>query len=300
MLGWMTRENRTIDGLRGNESNPYDPLDPTSEVVYVSDTAEFVDPDPDHGVVGTTEQVFGYGTNCAAPECPNPPPMNGFVVNAEGRLEGLGQNVMRAFKPENVPVISELVREFAVFDRWYSSVPGPTQPNRLYLHSGSSHGMGNNDVPTLVRGFSQKSIFQLLDVNNVSWKSYFQLVPATVFFKWLRRPAQIENINHFSLFREHAAAGTLPAYSFIDPFYFDTPNKAANDDHPSHDVSEGQRLFKEVYEIVRASPVWEDTLLILTYDGTRRDGRARCFERGGGVRLQACRFSHLVTVRTRP
>jgi phospholipase C len=266
MLGYMYKENPEIDGLRGNESNPYDPADPNSPVIVVSDQAEFVDPDPGHGQIATTEHVFGFRTQCAAPECPNPAPMNGFVSQAESIRKGMGQNVMRSFKPENVPVISEMAREFAVFDRWYSSVPGPTQPNRMYLHSASSHGMAHNDERQLAIGFTAKCIFEQLSENGVSWKSYFQLVPATVFFKWMRRRENWGNFHHYSKFKEDAASGNLPAYSFIDPFYFDTPNKAGNDDHPSHDVSEGQKLMKDLYDTLRASPVWENTLLLITYD----------------------------------
>lgn len=40
----------------------------------------------------------------------------------------------------------------------------------------------------------------------------------------------------------------------------------ANDDHPSHDVYEGQMFVKEVYETLRASPQWNETLFIITYD----------------------------------
>jgi hypothetical protein len=235
MMGFMYGENPNLDGLRGNESNPYNPLDPQSPVIVVSDEAEFVDPDPGHSLNAATQQVFGYPTNCAAAACPSPAPMNGFVANAEAVRSGMGVNVMRGFKPSNVPVMAELSRQFATFDRWYSSVPGPTQPNRLYLHSGSSHGMAFNDEVQLARGFSQKSIYELLSENDVTWKSYFQLVPATVFFKWMRRPENWGNFHHFSVFREHAAAGTLPSFSFIDPMYFDVPSKAQNDgNHRAH------------------------------------------------------------------
>jgi len=121
-------------------------------------------------------------------------------------------------------------------------------------------------VAKLVIGFDQKTIFENLDENGLTWKSYFQEVPATVFYRYLRRQPAIGNIHHYSLFKEAAAAGTLPTYSFIDPRYFDTPRYAQNDDHPSADVSEGQKLFKDVYETIRASPQWEDTVLIVTYD----------------------------------
>lgn len=41
---------------------------------------------------------------------------------------------------------------------------------------------------------------------------------------------------------------------------------AANDDHPSHDVANGQKLVKEVYETLRTSPQWNQSLLVITYD----------------------------------
>lgn len=52
----------------------------------------------------------------------------------------------------------------------------------------------------------------------------------------------------------------------IEPRYFDLLGAEANDDHPAHDVGNGQRLVKEVYEMLRASPQWNESLLIVSYD----------------------------------
>jgi phospholipase C len=52
----------------------------------------------------------------------------------------------------------------------------------------------------------------------------------------------------------------------IEPSYFDLKRMPANDDHPSHDVANGQKFVKEVYEALRASPQWNETLLVITYD----------------------------------
>ena len=51
------------------------------------------------------------------------------------------------------------------------------------------------------------------------------------------------------LFYEAAANGTLPAFSWVHP-----PIQAC--DHPCHDVAKGERLLKDVYEALRASPKW--------------------------------------------
>ncbi|CAL5328185.1 unnamed protein product [Camellia sinensis] len=50
--------------------------------------------------------------------------------------------------------------------------------------------------------------------------------------------------------------------SVIEPRYFDIKGLPANDDHPSHDVANGQKLVKEVYETLRASPQWNETLVL--------------------------------------
>lgn len=67
-------------------------------------------------------------------------------------------------------------------------------------------------------------------------------------------------------FKDHAERGTLPNYAVIEQHFFDTKGSPANDDHPSHDVSEGQKLIKEIYETLRASPQWNESALIITYD----------------------------------
>lgn len=46
----------------------------------------------------------------------------------------------------------------------------------------------------------------------------------------------------------------------------DSKLQPANDDHPSHDVYQGQMFVKEVYETLRSSPQWNETLFIITYD----------------------------------
>lgn len=50
------------------------------------------------------------------------------------------------------------------------------------------------------------------------------------------------------------------------PRYFEILGIPANDDHPVHDVAHGQALIKEVYETLRASPQWNEILLLITYD----------------------------------
>lgn len=65
-----------------------------------------------------------------------------------------------------------MAENFVLFDRWFCSVPGPTNPNRAYITSGTSNGHGYNDEFFNVYGLPQKSIFQTLSEANISWTNY--------------------------------------------------------------------------------------------------------------------------------
>ena len=66
----------------------------------------------------------------------------------------------------------------------------------------------------------------------------------------------------FADFQADAAAGTLPAYSFLEPSWGST----GNSQHPNYDVALGEVLIQQVYEALRDGPGWNQTLLIITYD----------------------------------
>jgi phospholipase C len=93
--------------------------------------------------------------------------------------------VMNGFKPDTVPIYKELVKEFAVCDRWFASVPASTQPNRLYVHSATSHGLSSNDTNKLIGGLPQKTIFDSLDENGFNFGIYYQQPPSTLFYRFV-------------------------------------------------------------------------------------------------------------------
>jgi phospholipase C len=264
VIGFLKSEDANINGLTGKESNPYNAADPNSPRVNVTENAIDVDPDAGHSVEDTTEQVFG--TLKEPLPLPAVAPMDGFVQNAEMKSHGWGPQVMACFNKSTVPVISTLAREFAVVDAYYSSVPGPTEVNRMYVHSSTSHGAAFNDDEQLALGYPQKTIFEKLHENGRTWGSYFGEVPSTLFFDWMRHPANLEHFHDFIDFEIAAANNSLPDYSFIDPRYFDIGPEKAQDQHPSHSMAEGELFLKRVYEAVRNSPAWDRTLLVITYD----------------------------------
>ncbi|EFH53880.1 predicted protein [Arabidopsis lyrata subsp. lyrata] len=258
LLGWMKNSvNPTINGVTGQECNPVP--NSTQTICFTSD-AEFVDPDPGHSFEAVEQQVFGSGSGQI-------PSMMGFVEQALSMPGNLSETVMKGFRPEAIPVYAELVKEFAVFDRWFSSIPGPTQPNRLFVYSATSHGSTSHVKKQLAQGYPQKTIFDSLHSNDIDFGIYFQNIPTTLFYRNLRQLKYIFNLHQYDLkFKKDAAKGKLPSLTVIEPRYFDLKGLPANDDHPSHDVANGQKLVKEVYEALRASPQWNETLLVITYD----------------------------------
>jgi phospholipase C len=262
MLGWMKRLNPDIDGVTGYEWNTISTADPKSPRVFFDDEAEYVDPNPGHSFEAIREQVFG-SVNIST----DPAPMNGFAQQAASISPNMSDLVMKGFRPEVIPVYSALVQEFAVFDRWFSSLPGPTQPNRLFVYSGTSHGATHHDPKQLAKGYPQKTIFQSLHESGLTFGIYYHSIPTTLFYRDLRKLKYISTFHRFTKkFKRHAKAGSLPNVVVIEPRYFNLKDSPANDDHPSHDVSSGQKLVKEVYEVLRASPQWNQTLLLITYD----------------------------------
>ncbi|KAI3444884.1 hypothetical protein Pfo_001549 [Paulownia fortunei] len=271
MLGWMKTLNQEINGVTGSESNPLSTADPESNRVFFGDGSLYVDPDPGHSIQDIFEQIFGvqWSQELAAKKQEQlQPTMQGFAQNAERNRNGMSSTVMNGFKPESVPVYRELVAEFAVCDRWFAAVPASTQPNRMFVHSATSSGATSNNRKHLIEGYPQKTIFESLDEAGCTFGIYYQYPPATLFYKNLRKLKYIiNNFHQFDLdFKRHCKEGKLPNYVVVEQRYFDLKILPGNDDHPSHDVFEGQKFVKEVYEALRSSPQWNEMLFIIIYD----------------------------------
>ncbi|XP_027335140.1 non-specific phospholipase C4-like [Abrus precatorius] len=273
MLGWMKSLNPEINGVTGSESNPVSTSDPNSNRVQFGNQSVYVDPDPGHSIQDIYEQIFGEPWSEASAAKKLPAAMQGFAQNAarqqlpKNATATMTETVMNGFKPELVPVYKELVKEFAVCDRWFASVPASTQPNRLYVHSATSHGLSSNDTNKLVGGLPQKTIFDSLHENGFSFGIYYQSPPATLFYRNLRKLKYLDKFHPFGLsFKKDCKEGKLPNYVVIEQRFFDLIGAPANDDHPSHDVSEGQKFVKEVYEALRGSPQWNEMMFVIIYD----------------------------------
>jgi phospholipase C len=166
---------------------------------------------------------------------------------------------MGMFTPEMLPVLSGLARGYAVCDHWFASLPTETLPNRAFAAAASSQGYMDDKTKT----YTVPSIFGLLTKNNLSWAIYgYDEDPLSRHNFPDTASAPDSNFGLFKDFQAAAAAGTLPAYTFLEPIWGD----AGNDQHPVGNVALGEQFIHDTYYAVRNGKAWAQTLLIVTYD----------------------------------
>jgi phospholipase C len=185
------------------------------------------------------------------------------------------QAVMNYFPKGALPAIHWLAETFTICDHWFSSVPGPTWTNRLFLLSGTSMGrveMGSSENIAGLIGYNQTTIFNLLEEAAVPWRIYFHDFPQSWLLERQREPEMIGNYcpigdegdeasfeNHLKL-----EGKNFPSFCFIEPRYYEPEQ---NDDHPTSSSMAAQQLIARVYNAIRAQEeVWNSSLLIVLYD----------------------------------
>jgi hypothetical protein len=269
----------TADGLKGTEFNAF------GGVRYpVIRGAPDVTVAPGHDFPDALEQLCGpratYPDGGPYPEINN----TGFVSSlAHNGYPDSGGQVMRCVDPEDLVILTDLAREFAVCDRWFSSMPGPTEPNRYFSHAASSADY--DESPSTARlveastnhfggiDFEGGQIFDALDDADVETRIY-----AGDDFPVVGELEGVSNTFDVHDFDEHFEEDLQDPdfdarFIHIEPQYFagllDTVGKdfgTGNSQHPSGGIAAGERLIKKTYEAIRNSPHWESSMLIITYD----------------------------------
>jgi phospholipase C len=260
-LGFLKSPTYAIDGLDGAETNP----DIQGTNIRVSQDAHYqgdLTPDPGHDFISVNEQIFSNSQGTGTPT------MQGFVKAYQGKTNNIAKshNIMRCFDPGRLPALKTLAQEYALCDRWFASVPGPTLPNRAFAFGATS--LGRVDMNPNFLGL--RTVFELLDENKVSSRIYFTDMSMGQAVLFLQKNAR-KFLFFLDDFFKDAKNNKLPAYSFIEPRFNDrsTPGSfvQASDQHPDHNVLEGDNLIKKVYEAIRSNDAgWESTLLVITYD----------------------------------
>ena len=229
---------------------------------------------PSHSLKETNMQLFG-NTKPTAAQAAKGPSLNGFVASFRTSLtydlkraptSSELQQVMNCFDPVQLPVLSTLAKNFVLCDRWFADVPGPTMPNRAFVHAATSQGYTYN--ANWKPQFTCKTVYDRInDDPSRSWRVYshdeddvHELYPD------LDKDAS----NHVQFEGNYAAdvAGDkLASYSFITPAFLGAPQHPVNSMHAPADVRPAEKLVADVYGALRTAPdVWKKTLLIIVFD----------------------------------
>ncbi|GLQ46652.1 phosphoesterase [Dyella lipolytica] len=278
MLGFLYADSGNVsptgqpfEGLTGKESNPgtsgNEPVSVFKIQGGTNSTYFMPGADPGEGYTATNAQLFGSNTAPTPPVATN----QGFISNFsytlgwEGKekwsiLPGtVANDIMGMHTPATLPVLSALARGFAVCDHWYCSVPTETLPNRAFVNAATSQGHMDDKT----KNFTAPSIYTALTKQNVSWAIYgYDADPLTrMTFSDLSGVAD-SYFGTFADFQKAAANGSLPSFTFLEPSW----GSKGNSQHPNYDVSLGEQFIHDLYYALRNSPVWNETLLIVTYD----------------------------------
>lgn len=258
MLGGMQEEMPGLDGVdpkgtpRANMHN-----DSTYEQVPIYDKQIGADPMHEHGNVMAQLKEGGGGF------------IKDFVEKYSESSEQDKRQIMGYYPAGYLPALHPLAKHFAVCDRWFASVPGPTWPNRNFLLSGTT--LGKIHMPEgkkhlgMVGTQIQPTIFDRLNEKNRSWKVYFHdLASSLILINQLKK----KNLSRYFDFAQFAKDAkneeTFPEFCFIEPRYY---GKDENDDHPPHNIMKGQKLIADIYNTLRGNEkLWESTLFVIVYD----------------------------------
>jgi phospholipase C len=278
----------SIINLVGHPQSNIDPSDPTHPE-FATPGADFFlygkDQDPSHEFEAVVRQLCGDGKVYPDPVTLGYPPINntGFVASYRQGSDGqqgssTPKRIMRCFSQEQLPVINALAREFCLCDNWFSSLPGPTWPNRFFMHAASSAGLDHSPskaesiAAIALDGFrfSNGTIFDKLEDKCLDWSVYKgDAFPVTLALSGMTDNLLVGHFKDYDDFKEDVNSDDFSdSYVFIEPDYgrITSDFTCGNSMHPLDDITRGERLIKNVYETLRSSPIWEESLLLVVWD----------------------------------
>lgn len=236
--------------------------------------------DPFHGTPDSIHQQYSAGyTAYFAGETPD---MGGFVKN------NCSGDVMVSLTPTQLPVLNGLAAKFSVSDEWFSALPGGTDSNRAIALTGSAFNItttyeGNPQYEFFPEQPHRQSIWKVLWNNGISdWKIYWSCKWIDYVFTYqLYLKGDIPSVDAnvadgktdyvapMTQFMQDAKAGTLPKFSFLEPYWI-APSGATSY-HPGGDLVPAEKALNDIYEAIANGPGWEKTALVVT------------FSKGGGL-----------------
>lgn len=184
------------------------------------------------------------------------------------------QLIMSYYPRMYLHALHRMARDFTICDHWFSSVPGPTWPNRFFAFSGTASGrvdmpdgIRHPDLDNLIFRQHQTTLFDRLNESGRSWKVYYYDFPSSLILthqRELHNLLKYHKIDKFFQEVAHLKADDFPEFALIEPKY---SGQDQNDDHPPHNIMKAEKLIADVYDAIRSNEdLWKSMLLVIVFD----------------------------------
>jgi phospholipase C len=234
LLGWMPNANGRQAGLSYPDNNGN--LQPTYRLNYYVGCSH---PDPDHSYAGGRSE-YDNGK------------MDGWLRTSTNDSFSIGY-----YEQADLPLFGALALNYTTLSNYFPSILSSTFPNRVFQHAAQTDRLSNTlTISTL------PTIWDNLQAAGVSCRYYYSNVPFLAL--WGTKYIDISAL--YPQFLLDAAAGTLPAVSFLDPWLTILDDGLGNDDHPHADLRKGEIFLNNVVTALASGPGWANTVLVINRD----------------------------------
>jgi phospholipase C len=200
--------------------------------------------------------------------------MDGFVTNfAHHHNIDADTPVMAYYTARELPLYHMFAEQFCICDKWFSSLPTSTHPNRLMALTGAT--LVSNTQFRLTGVPHGELVYEWLTKRSVNWVLYYDRPPVfpALLQGWPDFVPEEQYRPLYELERDLRGEGNpIPQVVFVEPTYaawpFHVPFLSTpSDDHPPAILTAGQRFVRTVYKAATANPAqWQKTMMIVTYD----------------------------------
>jgi len=231
-LGWLPGADGKQAGL-----SYVDRFGSAHPTYRLSQFASCGNQDPDHSFEGGRIQLNGGK-------------VDGWLRAGEEDLLPIGY-----YQQSDLGFLGQAAAGWTVCDRYFSAVMAETYPNRFYIHAAQMDRIHNSTTTSTCRRSG-------IEAASLTGRYYYSDIPFLALWGTMYLPIA----RPFAGFLADAAAGQLPAVSFIDPRFEDEASGSSADDHPHADIRAGEQFLNEAYQAVTTSPNWSRTMLVITFD----------------------------------
>jgi len=287
-------ENRSFDHLFGLSGIPgidaataanACPLPGGAAISFSGGAPATMPTDPGHEFGSVVEQLCGPGVTFPPTHIYPPISNRGFVASYARTFKtptparaDVAYIMAGVDTPVQAPAIDRLAKNYVLCDKWFSSLPGPTWPNRFFVHGASSAGLEHSPTAPDIALWETLSGFRYPNgsvydrLGNGNWRLYQD--KSGPISGQIPQVGALHRINggdvkDLDRFAADLAGGYTYAYTFIEPAYGDliaNSYQRGSSQHPRDGLAAGDRLVARIYNAIRQSPLWPQSLLLITYD----------------------------------